>query len=82
MLTRYLKAVLALLPLVALCINKLVEAIAESGADGSLDGSEILWAVVGLITPIAVYLGKNTTTDPNVAANESVALRGSALPRR
>jgi hypothetical protein len=82
MLTRYLKTVLSLIPLVTLLVQQLVQALTDGGADGSLSTSEVVLAVAGLVTPVLVYLGRNTTTNPNVAATESVTLVSrDGLPR-
>jgi hypothetical protein len=73
-LSRYAKTVLSTLPFAGVVGAEVVQALDNGSADGTFDRADLIAVIVAAVAPVLVYLKRNTTTDPAVAATESVTL--------
>lgn len=76
--TRYSKALVALIPGIIAALKVLSDAL----GDGVVSTQEGIALAIALLTAAAVYSVDNTTTDPHVAATQSVHLKTDGVGGR
>lgn len=72
--SRYWKAIVAAAVAVAITV---VQTVLSNQADGNWTTEDTLVTVLAFLGAVGVYVTQNTTTDPQVAADESVVLVGA-----